>query len=48
MINLTGKSVSWPAVMILAIVSLITAFGGLIGERMRVRDKAIVRSAETA
>jgi MFS family permease len=44
MISLSGESVSWPAVLILAVVALITAAGGFIGERLRVQDKEIVRS----
>ncbi|SDR87130.1 MFS transporter [Agrococcus carbonis] len=45
MISLSGESVSWPAVLILAVVALITAAGGFIGERLRVQDKEIVRSS---
>ena len=38
----TGGS-SWSAALILAGVALITAVGGFYGERLRVRDKAIVQ-----
>jgi MFS family permease len=34
---------SWTASLLLIVVSLITAAGGFFGERLRVRDKAIVR-----
>lgn len=34
---------SWTASLLLIIVSLITAAGGFFGERLRVKDKAIVR-----
>lgn len=34
---------SWPAALLLIVVSLITAAGGFFGERLRVTDKAIVR-----
>lgn len=47
LISLTGESVSWPAVLILAAVSLITAAGGFVGERLRIRDKQIVRGSST-
>jgi MFS family permease len=45
LISASGKSASWPAVVILAAVSLITAAGGLIGERLRIRDREIVHTA---
>ncbi|MDI2099176.1 MFS transporter [Klugiella sp. YN-L-19] len=47
MISATGTTASWPAVVILALVALITAFGGLIGERLRVQDKEIVQTVTT-
>lgn len=34
---------SWTAALLLIVVSLITAAGGFFGERLRVKDKAIVR-----
>jgi MFS family permease len=34
---------SWTASLLLIVVSLITAAGGFFGERLRVKDKAIVR-----
>lgn len=34
---------SWTAALLLIVVSLITAVGGFHGERLRVKDKAIVR-----
>lgn len=34
---------SWTAALLLIVVSLITAVGGFFGERLRVKDKAIVR-----
>ncbi|MFP5315783.1 MAG: MFS transporter, partial [Actinomycetes bacterium] len=34
---------SWTASVLLMVVSLITAAGGFFGERLRVKDKAIVR-----
>jgi MFS family permease len=45
MISTTGTSQSWPAVVILAAVALITAAGGRIGERLRIRDRQIVHAA---
>ncbi|KAA6436313.1 MHS family MFS transporter [Agrococcus sediminis] len=45
MISLSEDAVSWPAVVILAIVALITAAGGFFGERLRVKDKELVHSA---
>lgn len=45
MIELSGEAVSWPAIVILALVALITAAGGFFGERLRVRDKEIVKAA---
>ena len=34
---------SWTASLLLIVVSLITAAGGFFGERLRVKDKAIVK-----
>ena len=45
LISLSDEAVSWPAVVILAAVSLITAAGGFFGERLRVRDKELVQTA---
>jgi MFS family permease len=41
MLGVSGNK-SWGAALILAIIALMTAAGGLIGERMRVQDKRIV------
>ena len=41
MLGVSGNQ-SWGAALILAIIALMTAAGGLIGERMRVQDKRIV------
>ncbi|GAA3754252.1 MFS transporter [Microbacterium kribbense] len=42
LINASGTTASWPAVVILVVISLITAVGGIVGERLRVKDQAIV------
>ncbi|MGX1162997.1 putative MFS family arabinose efflux permease [Arthrobacter sp. SLBN-100] len=42
MLGVSGGA-SWTASLLLIAVSLITAAGGFFGERLRVRDKAIVR-----
>lgn len=41
MLGVSGNK-SWGAALILAIIALMTAAGGLIGERLRVQDKRIV------
>lgn len=41
MLGVSGNR-SWGAALILAIIALMTAAGGLIGERLRVQDKRIV------
>jgi MFS family permease len=41
MLGVSGNK-SWGAALILAIIALMTAAGGLMGERMRVQDKRIV------
>ncbi|GAB3539190.1 MFS transporter [Arthrobacter tecti] len=38
-----SDGLSWTASLLLIVVSLITAAGGFFGERLRVKDKAIVR-----
>ncbi|MER5441534.1 MFS transporter [Streptomyces sp. NPDC002790] len=38
LLNAAGGSVSWPAAALLAVISLLTALGGLLGARLRVRD----------
>lgn len=38
----SGGDVSWPAVLILVVISLLTALGGFFGERLRVRDRDVV------
>lgn len=43
MIATSGTTSSWPAVVILMVVALITAAGGFIGERLRVHDHELVR-----
>ena len=44
MLGVSGNA-SWGAAMILAIIALLTAVGGFLGERMRVQDKQIVADA---
>ncbi|UNK45554.1 MFS transporter [Arthrobacter sulfonylureivorans] len=44
MLGVSGNQ-SWGAAMILAIIALLTAVGGFLGERMRVQDKRIVADA---
>jgi len=41
MLGVSGNQ-SWGAAMILAIISLLTAVGGFVGERLRVQDKKLV------
>jgi MFS family permease len=41
MLGVSGNQ-SWGAAMILAIIALLTAVGGFLGERLRVKDKQIV------
>jgi len=41
MLGFSGNQ-SWGGALILAIIALITAVGGFLGERLRVQDKRIV------
>lgn len=43
--SLTGEVTSTPAVVILIIISLLTAAGGYFGEKLRVKDKELVQEA---
>ncbi|MGY0490108.1 MFS transporter [Streptomyces sp. WG-D5] len=41
LLDAAGGSASWPAAILLAGISLLTAVGGLLGERLRVRDDVV-------
>jgi MFS family permease len=45
LLDAAGGHTSWPAALLLLIVSLLTALGGLLGERLRVRDNVVTASA---
>ncbi|MEU7484675.1 MFS transporter [Streptomyces sp. NPDC042319] len=44
LLDAAGGSTSWPAALLLVIIALLTALGGLLGERLRVRDDVVSTS----
>lgn len=45
LLDAAGGDVSWPAAVLLLIIALLTALGGLLGERLRVRDNVVTSPA---
>lgn len=41
LLDSVGSGTSWPAAMLLMVIALLTALGGLLGERLRVRDNVV-------
>jgi MFS family permease len=45
LLDASGGGTSWPAAFLLVVVALLTALGGLLGERLRVRDAVVTAPA---
>ncbi|WP_030622337.1 hypothetical protein [Streptomyces sclerotialus] len=48
LLDAAGGATSWPAAVLLMAIALLTALGGLLGERLRVRDNVTTDSSSAS
>jgi MFS family permease len=47
LLDAAGGGTSWPAAFLLVVIALLTALGGLLGERLRLRDNVVTAPARS-